>query len=95
MSLLKVHQNHQTHQLGDRDTRGLRDRRSGGSGTVGEDLQRCDHLRAKPSCTQRTGEHAILQSMNRHPRLHQEIPHKAEKHLLSRQSTEGNKEFSP
>ena len=66
-----------------------------GAGTVGEDLQRCDHLRAKPSCTQRTGEHAILQSMNRHPRLHQEIPHKAEKHLLSRQSTEGNKEFSP
>ena len=31
----------------------------------------------------------------RDPRLHQKIPHKAEKHLLSRQSTEGNKEFSP
>ena len=83
MSLLKVHQNHQTHQLGDRDARGLRDRRSGGAGTVGEDLQRCDHLRAKPSCTQRIGEH------------HQEIPHKAEKHLLTRQPTEGSKEFCP
>ena len=25
---------------------------------VGEDLQRCDHLRAKPSCTQTIGEQA-------------------------------------
>ena len=37
------------------------------AGTVGEDLQRLRHLRAKPSCTQKTGEHAILQSMNRQP----------------------------
>ena len=31
----------------------------------------------------------------KHPCLHQEIPHKAEKHLLTRQSTEGSKECSP
>ena len=30
-------------------------------------LQLVDHLCAKPSCTQRTGEYAILQSMNRQP----------------------------
>ena len=51
------------------------------AGTVGEDLQRCDHLRAKPLCTQRTGEHAILQSMNRQPGNRQPV----NRHPVNRQ----------
>ena len=52
-----------------------------GAGTVGENLQRCDHLRAKPSCTQRTGEHASLQSINRQPGNRQPV----NRHPVNRQ----------
>ena len=52
-----------------------------GAETVGEDLQRLRHLRAKPSCTQRTGEHAILQSMNRQPGNRQPV----NRHPVNRQ----------
>ena len=51
------------------------------AGTVGEDLQRLRHLRAKPSCRQRTGEHAILQSMNRQPGNRQPV----NRHPVNRQ----------
>ena len=50
-------------------------------GFVHLEILRLRHLRAKPSCTQRTGEHAILQSMNRQPGNRQPV----NRHPVNRQ----------